>query len=44
MFRTRRMRQNDVDIIMFKNRFMMKHARIDELMNKLFTFAKICQN
>ena len=37
------MRQNDVDVIIFKNRFMMKHARINELMSKLFTFAKFHQ-
>ena len=44
MFRARQMRQNDVDVIAFKNRFMMKHVHINELMNKLFTPAKICQN
>ena len=27
---------------MFKNRFMIKHIHIDELMSKLFLFAKIC--
>ena len=34
----------DDNVIVFKNCFIIKHARIDELMNKLFTSAKVCQN
>ena len=35
-FRARRMRQINVKIINFKNRFEIKHARINELISKLF--------
>ena len=37
------MRQNDVNVITFENCFMMKDARINELINKLFTFANFHQ-
>ena len=38
-FRARRTRQINMNIINFKNRFEMKHARINELMNKSFSHA-----
>ena len=38
-FRARRARQMNVNIINFKNRFKMRHARINELMNKSFSYA-----
>ena len=37
------MRQNDVDIIMYENRFQMKHVHICELINKSFTSANFYQ-
>ena len=37
--RARRTRQMNVNVINFKNRFEMKHARINELINKLFLHA-----
>ena len=36
---TRRTRQMNVNVINFKNYFKMKHARINELMNKSFSHA-----
>ena len=39
MFRARRTRYINVNIINFKNRFEIKYARINELMNKLFSHA-----
>ena len=38
------MRQYNINIIILKNRFMMKHIYINKLINKLFTFAKVYQN
>ena len=42
-FRARRMRQNDIDIITYKDRFQMKHARICELINKSLMSANFYQ-
>ena len=38
-FRARRTHQMNVNVINFENRFKMRHARINELMNKSFSYT-----
>ena len=42
-FWTRRVQHINVNVINFKNRFKIKYAYINELINKLFTFANFYQ-
>ena len=37
------MHHNDIDVIIYKNRFQIKYVCICELINKLFTFANFHQ-